>query len=143
MSSPGQPDCAGVIGCADDRGSEARRWVAKDFLKIERVKSLSSSGDGVAWKIARIEEAGQWKFADGADQLNTSVATAAISALTALALADVAPDVKSETLDKPRTFVAETFDNLVYTIKVAKKPDTDNYYLWFTVNGTPPRERTA
>src|SRR5258706_10244776 len=92
--------------------------------------------------IARNEEDGEWKFADGAVKLDRSAAVAAVNALTALTFTDVAVGVKADSFDKPRTFVAETYDNLTYAITIAKKPDSDNYYLSFTVSGEPPRERT-
>ena len=71
-----------------------------------------------------------------------SAAVAAVNSLTALAFTDVAVDVKADSFDKPRTFVAETYDNLTYTVRIAKKPDGDNYYLSFSVSGEPARERT-
>ncbi len=44
-------------------------------------------------------------------------------------------------LEKPRTVVAETFDNLTYTLKIAKKPGSGDYYLRVALAGDPPRER--
>jgi hypothetical protein len=126
------------------RSAEARPelWLAKDFFKVERIKSLTASGDGAPWKITRSEEYGQWKFAEGGGQLDASPAVAAVNALAALAFTDVAPEVKVDGLEKTRTIVAETFDNLTYTIRLAKKADGGDYYLSFAVNGDPPRERT-
>jgi hypothetical protein len=126
------------------RSAEARPelWLAKDFFKVERIKSLTASGDGAPWKITRSEEYGQWKFAEGGGQLDASPAVAAVNALAALAFTDVAPEVKADGLEKTRTIVAETFDNLTYTIRLAKKADGGDYYLSFAVNGDPPRERT-
>jgi hypothetical protein len=50
--------------------------------------------------------------------------------------------VKSESFEKPRTFVADTYDNLSYTIKLAGKAGSDDYYLTVAVTGEPPRTRT-
>ena len=66
---------------------------------------------------------------------------AAVNSLTALTFTDVAVDVKPDALDKPRTFVAETYDNLVYTIRIARKPGTEDYYLAVTLSGEPPATR--
>src|SRR4051812_11343581 len=55
-------------------------WLAKDFFKADRIKSLAVSGEGAAWKIARKEEFEQWKFADGAGELDPSKAVAAVNA---------------------------------------------------------------
>jgi len=117
-------------------------WLAKDFFKADRIKSLTVSGEGATWKIARKEEYDPWKFADGAGELDPGKAVAAVNALNALTFTDVATDVKPESLDKPRTFVADTYDNLVYTIKVAPKPGSGDYYLTVGLSGEPPRTRT-
>ena len=117
-------------------------WLAKDFFKADRIKSLTVSGEGAAWKIARKEEYDPWKFADGPGELDPGKAVAAVNALNALTFTDVATDIKPESLDKPRTFVADTYDNLVYTIKVAPRPGSDDYYLTVSVSGEPPRTRT-
>ena len=63
-------------------------------------------------------------------------------ALANLAFTDIASDVKPEAWAKARSFVADTYDNLVYTIKIAKKADSDDYYLTVAISGEPPRERT-
>ena len=138
--SPGSQTVLVVSDALSSAEAKPERWLAKDFFKVERIKMLGASG-GAQWKIARSEEYGQWKFADGAGQLDASAAVTAVNALAALAFSDVAPDVKADGFDKPRTVVAETFDNLVYTIKLAKKPDGDDYYLSFAVSGEPPRTR--
>jgi len=117
-------------------------WLAKDFFKADRIKSLTVSGEGAAWKIARKEEYDPWKFAEGTGELDPGKAVAAVNALNALVFTDLATDVKPESLDKPRTFVADTYDNLVYTLKVAPKPGSGDYYLTVNVSGEPLRART-
>ncbi len=139
--SPGSKSVLVISDALNSAEAKPARWLTKGFFKAERVKSVAASGDGAQWKIARSEEYGQWKFAGGGGQLDASVAVAAANSLSSLAFSDVAPDVKAESLEKPRTVVAETFDNLAYTIKLAKKPGGDDYYLSFTVAGEPPRER--
>ncbi len=138
------PGSATVLVLSDalkNADAKPAQWLAKDFFKVERIKSLTVSDDGAQWKIVRSEEYGQWKFADGAGQLDASAAVAAVNALTALAFNDLALDVKAENFDKPRTLLAETFDNLTYAIKFAKKPDGGDYYLTVAVSGEPPPER--
>ena len=49
--------------------------------------------------------------------------------------------MKAENFDKPRTLVAETYDNLVYTIRIARKPGSDDYYLAVALSGEPARTR--
>jgi hypothetical protein len=138
------PGNAAVLVVSDGLTNvEARpeRWLAKEFFKVERIKSLASSGPGGQWKIARSEEFEPWKFADGAGQLDPTVVSNATKALAGLTFTDVALDVKAENFDKPRTFVAETLDGVTYTLRAAKKPDSEDYYLAVAITGEPLRER--
>ena len=140
--SPGNPTVLVLSDALKNADAKPERWLARDFFKADRIKSLAVSGEGGPWKIMRPEEYGQWQFADGAGKLDPSKAVAAVNALAGLSFSDVALDVKAESFDKPRTLVAETYDNLVYTIRLAKKPGGDDYYLAVTVSGEPPRTRT-
>jgi hypothetical protein len=140
---PGNPT---VLVLSDAlRNAEARpeRWLNKEFFKAERIKTLTSGGSAadMQWKITRSEEYGQWKFAAGGGNLDASAAVGAVNALAKLEFVDVAVDVKPDSLKNARTFTAETFDNLTYTVQVTKKPDGDDYYLTVALNGEPPRER--
>ena len=115
-------------------------WVAKDFFKADRIRSLQLAGEGVSgWKIARDEEWGQWKFAAGGGQLNPSAAVSATNALGSLAFSDVVIDDKAGT-EKVAVLTAETFDSLTYVIKLAPLPNGD-FVLRYTVAGSPPKTR--
>lgn len=119
------------------------RWLNKDFFKVDRIRTLAVGPEGGApsWKIARSEEWGQWKFAAGGGNLNPSAAVVAVNKLGSLSFNDVAVDAKAEAAEKPVVAVAETFDNLVYTVKMAKKKDADDYLVNFTVAGEAPSQR--
>ena len=140
--SPGNATVLVLSDALKNADAKPAQWLARDFFKAERIKSLAAGGEGAPWKIARNEEYGQWKFADGAVKLDPSKAVAAVNALAGLSFSDVALDVKPENFDQPRTLTAETYDNLVYTIRLAKKPGGDDYYLSVAVSGEPPRART-
>jgi hypothetical protein len=115
-------------------------WVAKDFFKADRIRTLQLAGDGVSpWKIARDEEWGQWKFATGGGQLHPSAAVTATNALGNLAFSDVVIDDKAGT-DKVAVLTAETFDNLTYTVKLSPLANGD-FIVRYTVAGTPPKTR--
>jgi hypothetical protein len=116
-------------------------WLAKDFFKIDRIKTLQLVGDNSAssWKITRDEEWGQWKFATGGGQLHPSAAVTVNNAWSGLAFTDVVLDDKTGT-DKAVTFTAQTFDDLTYTVKLAPYTDGD-FVLRFSVTGTPPKTR--
>ncbi len=113
-------------------------WVARDFFKIERIRTLQRDGTA-SWKIARDEEWGQWKFAAGGGRLDPSAAVTVTNALANLAFSDVITDDQTGT-DKTVTLTAETFDNLSYTVKLAPHANGD-FVLRFKVAGTPPKTR--
>ena len=119
------------------------RWLSKDFFKVERIRTLAVGPEGAApsWKIARAEEWGQWKFAAGGGALNPGAAVGAVNKLGSLGFDDVAANAKAEATDKPVVAVAETFDNLVYRVKAARKKKGDEYLVSFTVTGEPPKAR--
>jgi len=121
------------------------RWLNKDFFKVDRIRTLAVGPDGGAphWKITRTEEWGQWKFAFGNGDLDSSAAVAAVNKLGSLSFNDVEPNPKSEAVEKPVTAVAETFDNLVYTIRIARKGKGNEYLVSIAVTGEPPTVRVA
>jgi hypothetical protein len=118
------------------------RWLDKDFAKIERIKTLTVEGEN-GWKITRDEEWGQWKFAGGGGNLDASSAVSAVNALGQLSFNDVAAGGKPEEEGKPVTVRAETFENLVYALRIAKRKNAQDYLLNVNVAGEPPRERPA
>lgn len=119
------------------------RWLNKDFFKAERVRTLAVGPEGAAprWKIARSEEWGSWKFAGGEGALDASAAVSAVNALANLSFKDVAANPDAGETEKPLIAVAETFDNLTYTVKIAKKKGGEDYQVSFTVAGEPPKTR--
>lgn len=119
------------------------RWLSKDFFKADRVKTLAvwPANDSLRWKIARAQEWGQWKFAAGGGDLDSSAAVTAVNKLASPAFDDVAPEPKSEPAGKPAVAIAETFDNLVYTVRFARKAKGEDYLVTFTVTGEPPQSR--
>lgn len=126
----------------DGAQAEAGKWLARDFLKADRIKTLTLAGEGAAqWKITRDEEYGQWKFAAGGGELDASAAVGAANVLSGLSFNDVVIDPKPEDTEKPVTVTAATFDNLTYTIKLAKQKSGGDYLVSFTVAGEPPRQR--
>lgn len=117
-------------------------WLAKGFFKADRIKTLTLAGDGAApWKITRNEEYGQWKFASGGGELDESAAVGAANALGGLAFNDVVSNPQAEETEKPVTVTAETFDNLTYALKIARKKAGGDYDVSFAVSGEPPRQR--
>jgi hypothetical protein len=116
------------------------RWLDKDFAKLERIKTLTVENES-GWKITRDEEWGQWKFAGGGGDLDPSAAVAAVNGLGQLDFKDVVAGAKPEEEGKPVIVRADTFDNLTYTLRMAKRKASDDYLLNVNVAGEPPRER--
>src|SRR5262245_35235539 len=119
------------------------RWLNKEVFKADRIRTLAGGPEGAAaaWKIARTEEWGQWKFAGGGGTLNPGAAVSATNKLGSLAFEDVAEGGSTETTGKPVVAVAETFDNLVYRVKATKRKNSNDYLVGFTVTGEPPKAR--
>ena len=120
--------------------AKAGKWLAKNFFKADRIKTLTVGEGAAQWKITRELEYSQWKFAAGAGQLDPSAAVGAVNALGQLAFSDVSTEAKVEG-EKLTTIIAETFDNLTYTIKVAKQKSGDDYLFNFVLTGEPPKTR--
>ena len=120
------------------------KWLAKDFFKADRITTLAVGPEGAApqWKITCDLEWGQWKFAGGGGNLDASTAVGAVNALGGVAFTDVAVGAKPEDTDKPVVAMAETFDNLTYTVKIAKKRTGNEYDVSFTLSGDPAGRRT-
>jgi hypothetical protein len=135
-----------VVAVSDPLGkaeADPGKWLNRDFFKADRIRTLAAGPEGGAphWKITRAEEWGQWKFAAGGGDLNPGAAVAAVNKLGSLSFDDVALDSGKEAAGKPLVIVAETFDNLVYRLKLAGKAKGDDHFVSFTVKGEPPKSR--
>ena len=130
------------LGKAD---ADPGKWLSREFFKVDRIRTLTVGPEGGAphWKITRAEEWGQWKFAAGGGDLNPGAAVAAVNKLGQLAFSDIAVDPKAEATEMPMVVTAETFDNLVYTLKLAKRSKGEDTLVTFTVTGEPPKSRVA
>jgi len=135
-----------VVVVSDPLGkaeADPGKWLNRDFFKADRIRTLAAGPEGGAphWKITRAEEWGQWKFAAGGGDLNPSAAVAAANKLGSLSFDDVALDSGKEAAGKPLVITAETFDDLVYTVRLAGKPKGDAYFVSFTLKGETPKSR--
>ncbi|MBI2224301.1 MAG: DUF4340 domain-containing protein, partial [Betaproteobacteria bacterium] len=59
----GSPTVLVLSDALKNADAKPAQWLARDFFKAERIKSLTASGEGAQWKIIRNEEYGEWKFA--------------------------------------------------------------------------------
>ena len=121
--------------------ADPAKWLDKTFFKVDRLKTLSVSGEKTgAWKITRDEEWGQWKFAAGGHDLDASAAVGAANALSDWTFEDVATG-QTETSGAPVSVVAETFDHLTYTFRFTPRK-AGGYLLNGKIEGEPPQART-
>ena len=121
--------------------AEPGKWLDKSFAKADRIKTLALSGEN-GWKISREQEWSQWKFASGGGDLDAGSAVAAVNGLGNLSFTDVSVTGKPEDEGSVQVLTADTFDNLTYTYKIAKRKTGDEYIVNISVAGEPPAART-
>ena len=90
--------------------ARAGRFLAKNFFKADRIKTLTVGEGANQWKITRELEYSQWKFFTGAGQLDPSMAVAAVNALVPLPFSTpvkvVAPVPPFDTANVPASVIA-------------------------------------
>jgi hypothetical protein len=135
-----------ISDALDNIEPKPEQWLNKDFIKVEKVKSVAVTYPEAtnSWKLVRETEGGDLKFAEAKpeEQLDASKASGVGSPLSSASFTDVVLDAKPETLglDKPTLLSIETFDNFTYTVKVGVKTN-DNYPMSVTVQANLTRER--
>ena len=141
---------------------DPKTWLDPEFVKIDKIKSISVSTKGapdkVAWKVTRANEDGE--FTVDAPQEGETIDTTAAGSLKSLlsyaSFEDVVPADKAAAAkpEEKRTAKIETFEGFVYTITVspaeAEKPKEGDpeapapeeaYLMTVNVEGTVPAER--
>lgn len=131
-----------------DAEPKPENWLEKDFLKVEKLKSIAVSyatNAAGGWKAARETEGAEWKLADvkPTENVDTNKLSALGSPLSSPTFSDIvpAPQLDKLGLDKPATLVLETFDGFTYTAKVGTA-NGDNYPFQISVAANFPKART-
>ncbi len=145
---PDQPGTAYLVSEPfSDMEPKPDRWLAKDFFKVEKIRSVAVTFPETtnSWKLTRETEAGEWKLADATpeEQLDAGKTSSFGYALSSPGFVDVLLDASPEQtgLDKPTVINLETFEDFNYTVKVGAKTN-DNYVLTVTTSATLRKERT-
>jgi hypothetical protein len=124
---------------------DVEKWIDKGYVKIDRIRTMKVVAPEAdrSWEISRSEEFGDWKLAGlkGAEKTSAGAASTFSGALGSLAFKDVAIGVKPDALANPTIITAETFDGWSYAVKVAKKPDSEDFLVNIVMKGEPPKER--
>jgi hypothetical protein len=125
--------------------AKPQQWLARDYLKIERIRALSVlAPDGKErWSVVRPDEAVGWTWA-GPGKLDGGKAQDAASALAAMRIDDAAAAVGGAEagLDQPVTVRAQTFEGWSYELRIGKPAPEDRYHVKASVTGTVPDKRT-
>ena len=132
-----------------DAEPKPENWLEKDFLKVERVKSIAvtyATNAATGWTVTRETEGAEWKLAGlkPTEQADTNKLSALGSPLSSPTFTDVVADPKPDKtgLDKPATLVLQTFDGFTYTAK-AGTASGDNYPFTIAITGNFPKARTS
>ncbi len=120
-------------------------WLAKDLVKIERIKSISAQGgDGKArWAVVRDNENADWKFADSPGKPDNSKVQDLVSSLYSMNLEDVATDTKDAGLDRPTIVRIDTFDGIGYQVRIGNKAGENRYFVTVRMSGELIKSRHA
>ncbi len=122
-------------------------WLNKDFIKIEKIKSVSvTSTNGASWTLMRDKEGGELKLADAKESevLDQAKAGGAGNVLGFPSFNDVSPaDAKPEEtgLNHPTIAKISTFENFVYTVKIGHSSGGEDLSLSLALEATLPKER--
>jgi hypothetical protein len=110
-----------------DLVTKPERWLNRDFVKIEKPKTIALEGAAstMKWKLLRESESADWKFADAkpGEELDKTKASGLANSVSNLSFTDVLdPQAKPETtgLDHPSNATVETFDGFTYSLKIGK-----------------------
>ena len=104
--------------------AEPKRWLEDDFLKVEKIKSVSvtprSKPTEIAWKLTRADESGEFTL-DGAkegENLDPNATTPLKSLFSYARFEDIVPKDKVDEIARPvdkRVAKVETFEGFNYT----------------------------
>jgi hypothetical protein len=130
--------------------AEVPRWLADDFVSLEKIKSITLSQKGkedTAWKLARDGEEAEFKLegATGSEALDTAATSPLKSLFSYARFDDVVPSDKVAERADPagkRTAAIETFEGFKYTFTITPvKGAEDKQLLTVTVAAELPKER--
>jgi hypothetical protein len=127
---------------------DASHWLAKDFFRVTKPKTISVTFPDAtnSWSLSRETETGEWKLAAARaeEQLDSSKTASVTSPFASPSLNDVALGLTAEQsgLDHPTTITIGTFDGFEYTVTVGNKVK-ENYLVQVAVTGNFPAERKA
>jgi len=148
QTSDSQNTFAVISDPLDALEPDAKRWIKKDFIKVEKPKSISVvfPASTNSWTLSRETESSEWNLADAKpeEKLESSKTSGVTSPFSYPSINDVAVGLsEAETgLVQPTEVRIATFDGFDYLIKVGNKTN-ESYLLQAEVTANLPKVRTA
>ncbi len=126
-----------------DLVTKPERWLDRDFIKIEKPKSIAFVGatPEKQWKLVRENESAEWQFADPepGEELDNTKAQPLASSISSFNFTDVLdPQTK---LENPSTVTIETVDGFTYTLKIGPLKG-ETYPMTVSVEAKPSAPAT-
>lgn len=125
-------------------------WLSKDFLKVEKVKSIAlvSTNAASSWSVSRTNETADWVLADTKEGENPdkSKMSGFNWALSSPSFTDVHPKDAEPVKDafaNPTVVKLSTFEGFSYEVKVGTQPDPENFFIAVTASADLPKERNV
>jgi hypothetical protein len=126
----------------------ADRWLSKDFFKVQKPQSITVTARDAedSWSLYRESEEGDWQLAEPreGEELDSSKIWSVRNALSSPSFNDViSPETGVEItgLDEPILAEIQTFDGLIYMVKVGRPTEEDHYHLKISLDANLPKER--
>ena len=132
-----------------DAEPKPETWIAKEFVRAEKVKSIAFKGDdgAIVWKMQRDKEGGDWQLADAkaTEKFDNSRGASAVNSISMMSFIDVVASTAAldTGMAKARAVVAETFDGLTYAFRIGNASGDDNQYIGVSVSGDVAKARNA
>jgi len=136
-----------ISDALNDIEPQPQSWLSKDFVKIEKVKSVAAAFAEAtnSWKLARETESGEWKLADAAatEKLDTSKLYSFNTPLSSVSISDVSIGLSPDQtgLAHPATLTVETFDGLSYVLNSGAQTNSD-VFASISLKANLTKERT-
>lgn len=126
-----------------DLVTKPERWLDRDFIKIEKPKSIALVGatPEKQWKLVRENKSAEWKFADPkpGEELDNTKAQPLASSISSFNFTDVLdPQTK---LENPSIVTIETVDGFTYTLKIGPLKG-ETYPMTVSVEAKPSAPAT-
>lgn len=150
VALPDNPETVFVVSeTFSDTEAKPEGWLNKDFLKVEKARSISliSTNATNSWAISRATESGDWELAEvrEGEQPDKSKMSSFNWALSSPSFNDVHPkdaEAVKDAFAHPTQVRIQTFEGFAYDVAIGTQPDAESYFITVSASAELPRERT-